>query len=313
MIDGASTTFATRNRGKAFEEIDLDAADGRSRFRELARTADVVVRDRSAWWWADRDLSGAALRAGNERLVVVEISDFGSFGDRSSWLGTPDVHAALSTVLSRSGLPDAATPLLPPEFLAYESAAVQAVWVVMLELAHVRATAQGDVADFSVQEGIVQILDPVFGIGGSARAGVPLRDLPRGRPDARHLYPIFPAKDGWVRICVLARRQWQGMFEWLGRPEAFADPRYDDTQTRFGAAGELYPSSATCSARSRWRRPSNRGSSSAFRPQRWRSPRRCWASARSRRTARSPVHPICPERRSPTPGGSRSTTDVPGR
>ncbi|WP_202045564.1 CoA transferase [Microbacterium sp. Se63.02b] len=312
MIDGASTTFATRNRGKAFEEIDLDAADGRSRFRELARTADVVVRDRSAWWWADRDLSGAALRAGNERLVVVEISDFGSFGDRSSWLGTPDVHAALSTVLSRSGLPDAATPLLPPEFLAYESAAVQAVWVVMLELAHVRATAQGDVADFSVQEGIVQILDPVFGIGGSARAGVPLRDLPRGRPDARHLYPIFPAKDGWVRICVLARRQWQGMFEWLGRPEAFADPA--TTTPRRGSAPP-----ASCTPH---RRPvphahdggGRRTGAAARRSDRSGGAVRGGAGrARSRRTARSPVHPICPERRSPTPGGSRSTTDVPGR
>lgn len=238
---GRNLTFALKNAGKHRVELDLDTGGGRDAFAQLAATADAVIRDGSAWHWADRGLSAAALRAANPRLVVVELSDFGSFGDRSSWQATPDVHAALSTVLSRSGLPDAAEPLLPPEFLAYESAAVQAAWVVMLELAHVRATGEGDTADFSVQEGLIQILDPVFGIGGSARAGVPLSDLPRGRPDSRHLYPIFRAKDGWVRICVLAKRQWQGMFEWLGRPSEFADPRYDDTQVRFGAAATLYP------------------------------------------------------------------------
>lgn len=241
IVCGRSLTFALKNAGKRRVQIDVATEEGRSAFAELAASADVVIRDGSAWQWADRGLSAAALRAVNPRLVVVEMSDFGSFGDRSSWQATPDVHAALSTVLSRSGLPDVTEPLLPPEFLAYESAAVQAAWVVMLELAHVRATGEGDTADFSVQEGLIQILDPVFGIGGSARAGVPLSDLPRGRPDSRHLYPIFRAKDGWVRICVLAKRQWQGMFEWLGRPAEFADPKYDDTQVRFGAVATLYP------------------------------------------------------------------------
>jgi crotonobetainyl-CoA:carnitine CoA-transferase CaiB-like acyl-CoA transferase len=240
-VDGRNLTSALRNAGKRRVALDLTTDEGRTRFAELAESADAVIRDGSAWEWADRGLSATALRATNPRLVVVEMSDFGSFGDRSSWRATPDVHAALSTVLSRSGLPDAAEPLLPPEFLAYESAAVQAAWVVMLELAHVRATGEGDTADFSVQEALIQILDPVFGIGGSARAGVPLSDLPRGRPDSRHLYPIFRAKDGWVRICVLAKRQWLGMFEWLGRPEEFADPKYENTQVRFGAAADLYP------------------------------------------------------------------------
>ena len=240
-VNGRNLTSALKNAGKRRVALDLTSDEGREEFAQLAASADVVIRDGSAWEWADRGLSAAALRAANPRLVVVEMSDFGSFGDRSSWRATADVHAALSTVLSRSGLPDAAEPLLPPEFLAYESAAVQAAWVVMLELAHVRATGDGDTADFSVQEALIQILDPVFGIGGSARAGVPLSDLPRGRPDARHLYPIFRAKDGWVRICVLAKRQWLGMFEWLGRPDEFADPKYENTQVRFGAAANLYP------------------------------------------------------------------------
>ncbi|WP_125592140.1 CoA transferase, partial [Amycolatopsis balhimycina] len=232
---GRSLTFLLRNAGKKSVVIDSGTAEGRADFAALAASADVVLRDEPG------NPTAESLRARSPRLVVVEMSDFGVTGPRSGWTATPDVHAALSTVLSRSGLPDVTEPLLPPEFLLYESAAAQAVWTVLLELAHVRATGEGDVADFSVQEALIQILDPVFGIGGSARAGVPLSDLPRGRPDARHLYPIFPARDGMVRVCVLSKRQWQGMFEWLGRPAEFADPKYDSTVTRFAAAGRLYP------------------------------------------------------------------------
>ncbi|GHF36954.1 crotonobetainyl-CoA:carnitine CoA-transferase CaiB-like acyl-CoA transferase [Amycolatopsis bartoniae] len=235
--NGQSLTFLMRNAGKHYVTLDLDTAEGRAEFAELAASADVVLRDEPR----TGDLAAERLRERNSRLVVVEMTDFGTSGERAGWVATPDVHAALSTVLARSGLPDVTEPLLPPEFLLYESAAVQAVWVVLLELAHVRATGEGDIADFSVQEALIQILDPVFGVGGSARAGVPLSELPRGRPDARHLYPIFAARDGMVRICVLSKRQWRGMFEWLGRPAEFDDPKYDNTMTRFGAAPRLYP------------------------------------------------------------------------
>ncbi len=237
VVGGRDLTFLLKNAGKRGVAIDLGTPEGLDRFAALAASVDVVLRDGDAV----AALSAAELRARHPRLVVVDLSDFGAFGPRSGWQATPDVHAALSTVLSRSGLPDVTEPLLPPEFLLHESAVAQAVWVVLLELAHVRASGEGDAVDFSIQEALIQILDPVFGVGGSARAGVPLSDLPRGRPDARHLYPIFAAKDGWVRICVLAKRQWQGMFEWLGRPEEFADPSYDLIQNRFAAAGRLYP------------------------------------------------------------------------
>lgn len=232
-----SLTFAVRNAGKKSVVVDLATDGGRAEFADLAASADVVLRDAPG----TGELAAAKLRERSPRLVVVEMTDFGACGERANWKATPDVHAALSTALSRSGLPNVTEPLLPPEFLAYEAAAVQAVWVVLLELAHVRATGRGDVADFSVQEALIQILDPVFGVGGSARAGVPLSELPRGRPDARHLYPIFPASDGMVRICVLSKRQWRGMFEWLGRPEEFSDPKYDNLMARFGAADKLYP------------------------------------------------------------------------
>lgn len=238
---GAQLTFAVRNANK--RSVVVDPESGAARLSELVAVADLVlVTPRSTPY--DVDLVRAG-RAGHRRLVVVELTDFGLTGPMRDWLGTPAVHFALSSVLSRSGLPEVPQPLLPPEFLAYEAAAAQALWVAVLAYYQACRTGVGDDVDFSVSEAIMQTLDPGMGIGGSARAGAPMRSLPRGRPDARHLYPIFSALDGWVRICVLSARQWRGMFAWLGRPAEFADPKFNVLGARFAAAGALYPLIAT--------------------------------------------------------------------
>ncbi|MBM9466431.1 CaiB/BaiF CoA-transferase family protein [Nakamurella leprariae] len=241
VVDGHDVTFALRNANKVGGTADLDDPADLARLHQVLATADVFVHDDPPAAAHARGLDPDSLRALNAELVTVSLRDFGAAGPRSGWLGTADVHAALSTVLSRSGLPEVPSPLLPPEFLAYQAASAQAAWVIMLAFWHAARTGQGDFADFSVSEALIQILDPGLGSAGSARAGRPGLDLPRGRPDARHLYPIFPAADGWVRFCVLSARQWRGMFRWLGEPAEFADPKYDNGVIRFGAADRLYP------------------------------------------------------------------------
>ncbi|WP_167329526.1 CaiB/BaiF CoA-transferase family protein, partial [Rhodococcoides fascians] len=71
--------------------------------------------------------------------------------------------------------------------------------------------------------------------------GIPAADGPRDRPDARHLYPVFACADGFVRICMLAPRQWMGMFEWLGRPDELSAPELKSMPRRFAAAPIIYP------------------------------------------------------------------------
>ncbi|WP_433306901.1 CoA transferase [Actinoplanes sp. CA-030573] len=196
--------------------------------RRLLGTAGILVTN------AADDL--AALREAHPALVVVAVTDYGLTGPYRDWQATESTHLALGGVLARSGLPGR-EPLMPPGSMAYESAAVQAAWAALVAY----FAGGGDLVDVSVYEATAQVLDPGFGIGGSATGGVPAADGPRGRPDARHLYPIFRCADGWVRICVLAPRQWQGMFAWLGRPAEFADPALNNLGTRFAATGKIYP------------------------------------------------------------------------
>ncbi|MFJ8025496.1 CaiB/BaiF CoA transferase family protein [Streptomyces sp. NPDC096311] len=225
--DGTSLYFATRNANKRGVVLDLEHSEAdRDRLLALLDTADI---------WLESDRPGRRVRHGlgldtvaarNPALVIVSITDFGHTGPYRNWTATERVQLALAGVLSRSGQPGL-EPLTPPGLLATESAAYQAAWVALLAYYQRLQTGTGDRVDFSVYEAVAQTFDPGYGIGGSAVGGQRAAELPRGRPDAGALYPIFPCKDGHVRICVLSPRQWRNMRAWLGEPEEFSDPKYE--------------------------------------------------------------------------------------
>jgi crotonobetainyl-CoA:carnitine CoA-transferase CaiB-like acyl-CoA transferase len=231
---------ATHNANKRAVALDVHDPTGRESFLRLVDSVDIVVTSARPGELADVGCDAGDLLARRPDLVVVSLTDFGRTGPYRDWVGTEAVHLALSGVLSRSGLPER-EPLLPPGTLAIESAAAAAAWAALLAYTNRLDTGRGDLVDVSVFEATAQCIDPGYGIGGSATGGVPAADGPRGRPDARHLYPIFRCADGWVRICILSPRQWQGMFAWLGEPEEFADPALAQLGKRFAAAGRIYP------------------------------------------------------------------------
>ncbi|HVU71400.1 MAG TPA: CoA transferase [Mycobacteriales bacterium] len=231
-VGDVSIGFVAANLGKRAGSLDLKSPAGRRALDELLEGADVVLESTRPGSDDAADLDVDGIRARHPGLVVLSITPFGRAGVCSRWEATGPVLHALSGELSRSGLPGRA-PLLPPGDLAYECAAGQAVFVVLLALLERLRTGEGDHLDFAVLDGVVHALDPGYGIAGSATAGVPASKLPRGRPDAGHQYPIIRCADGFVRICILAARQWRGMFAWMGSPEEFADPSYEKLTTRY--------------------------------------------------------------------------------
>ena len=233
----------THDLNKRSVSLDLAQAQGRAELEQLLAPADILIESTRPGVLEELGLSPEALRIRFPELVIVSLTDFGRSGPYRDWVATEGVHHALGGVLSRSGLPGRA-PLLPPGSLATESAALQAAWAALVAYTNRLDTGAGDLVDVSVYEATVQVLDPGYGVGGSASGGVPAADGPRGRPDARHLYPMFPCLDGWVRICVLAPRQWQGMFRWLGEPEELADPQLASLGRRFAESDRILPAIA---------------------------------------------------------------------
>jgi crotonobetainyl-CoA:carnitine CoA-transferase CaiB-like acyl-CoA transferase len=239
--DGTDLHRLAFDASKRSLNLDPSPDAGRRQLLRLIGRAGILVEDGRPGQLAATGLTEEVLRQANPRLVVVSLSAFGQDGPYRDWTGTEWVQLALGGVLSRSGLPGNVPPVLPPGELATQSAAVQAAWAALAGWYHTAATGTGDRVDISVLEATASVVDPGYGIAGSATGGVPMKDGPRGRPDVRHYYPIFPCADGHVRICLLAARQWRGMRAWLGEPEEFADPALEQLGTRFAAAGRIYP------------------------------------------------------------------------
>jgi crotonobetainyl-CoA:carnitine CoA-transferase CaiB-like acyl-CoA transferase len=231
---GLPLAFVAANLGKRAVALDPGAPGDRATFDRLLAEADILLESTAPGSAAAAELDVEGIRRRRPELVVLSVSPFGHTGSLQQWQATGPVFHALSGELSRSGIPGQA-PLLPPGDLAHDCAAGQAVFVVLLAYLERLRTGAGDHLDFAVLEGAVSALDPGYGIAGSATAGVPASKLPRGRPEARHQYPIIPCADGFARICVLAPRQWRGMFEWMGSPAEFADPKYDNLSERFSS------------------------------------------------------------------------------
>jgi crotonobetainyl-CoA:carnitine CoA-transferase CaiB-like acyl-CoA transferase len=210
------------NFGKFPHDLAIDSAEAAL----LVERAHVVVAD------AGQALELAAFRSRRTSLVTMTVSDFGSGNSFSDWQATSPVLHALSAELSRSGI-SGREPLMPPADLAYQCAAAQGAYALISALYRALRTGDGAHFDFSALDGAVQALDPGFGISGSATLGKPVGLLFRGRPRPGYQYPIFPCADGYVRICLLAKRQWRGMFKWMGEPEQFASPEFDNTANRY--------------------------------------------------------------------------------
>ena len=121
--------------------------------------------------------------------------------------------------------------------MAYETTAIQAAWATLVAYWNRLQTGRGDHVDFSILEAAAQIMDPAYGAASVSRASA--FPSTRGRPEAG-LYPIFPCADGYVRVVVLAPRQWRAMRAWLGEPAAFQDERYDTIPARLEASAELH-------------------------------------------------------------------------
>ena len=206
--------------------------------------AHVIVAD------TDAAIDLAGLRHVRPSLVTMAVSDFGTDTSLTAWQATDPVLHALTGELSRSGI-RGREPLLPPGTLAYQCAATQGAFVLASALFQALDTGRGDHIDFSALDGAGQALDPGYGIAGSATMGKPAHLLSRDRPPRGFQYPILPCADGYVRICLLAKRQWQGMFLWMGEPEAFASPELEKTSARYKSRDLLPAISAFFADRTR--------------------------------------------------------------
>lgn len=231
-----SLYFAYRNANKRGVTLDLEAAAGRDELHRLLAGADVMVESGAPGRLEALDLDPEELARRHPRLVVVRISDFGQTGPYRDWVATDAVIEAMGGMMFKAGIPEK-PPLIPPAPLAYDTAGIVGAFAALAALHQREETGWGQVIDLSALEAVAQIADWSFVSASVARShGAPYPEI---RVGSGPIYTIYACKCGYVRLVVLSPRQWRAMWEWLGSPEAFADPFWEGFVARLQNADVL--------------------------------------------------------------------------
>jgi crotonobetainyl-CoA:carnitine CoA-transferase CaiB-like acyl-CoA transferase len=231
-----ASSVAWRNANKRGATLDLADPAGRARLGALLASCDVLLESADARARTAHGLTPDAIAAAHPHLVHVSLTDFGLRGPYADWIATDAVLEAMSGMMFKAGIPSK-PPLIPPVPLAQDVASVTAAFATLLALWQRGPTGFGQHLDFSLLLGTAQTTDWSFPNASLLREkGLPVAELRMG---SGPVYTIYKCKGGYVRLVVLSPRQWRAMWEWLGKPEEFADPHWEQFPARLMNADVL--------------------------------------------------------------------------
>lgn len=234
--DGTSLWWAHRNTNKSSVELDLEDPGDRATFEGLLGAADVWVSSARPGSLDHLDLGPDAVTARHGRLVLSSITDFGLTGPYRDYVGTDEVLVGMGGMLARSGVLER-PPLLAPGSLAYDASSVTSAFATLAALWQRRSTGAGQVLDVSVMQAVAQITDwAIPNYSFLTNTGGFYYEF---RAGSGPVYPMYPTRDGYVRLIILSPRQWRAMREWLGDPEVLRDDHWDSLPNRMSIQADV--------------------------------------------------------------------------
>jgi formyl-CoA transferase len=234
-----SLYFLHRNAGKRGMTLNLETCEGCDIFVKLAESADVLVDNSPPDYMSFLGLDYEALQELNPRLIVASITEFGHSGPYKYRKGSNLVDFAMSGVMITSGYPGK-EPCLLPGSPAYDAASVHAAIGILSALYMRGTTGQGQFIDVSVHEtsrmGLYPWIVPNYTYALNPGGPPPTHETRMGAS----VYPVYPCKDGLIRVVALTPRQWDALVRVLGSPEVLLMDEWRSFMYRIGNADDLY-------------------------------------------------------------------------
>jgi len=142
------------NANKRSITLDIETADGREIFKQLVKTADVVIESFPPGYMDKIGLAYSVLSEINPGIILTSISGFGQKGPYRDYNDRDLAVWALSGYMYITGEPDR-PPLAPSYPHAHLIGAMNGAVGTMVALCHRRITGKGQQVDASTHQGLV--------------------------------------------------------------------------------------------------------------------------------------------------------------
>ncbi|MDR2326991.1 MAG: CoA transferase [Acidovorax sp.] len=235
-VKGQSSHFTWINRSKQSLALDVKQPQAKAAVLELLKTADVLVQNLAPGAAARMGLSYEALKAHNPRLIVCDISGYGSDGPYRDKKAYDLLIQSEAGFLSVTGTPE--TPSKSGISVADIAAGMYAYTNILSALLLRGRTGEGSHIDVSMLEAMGEWMGyPLYYAYDGA--------TPPPRTGASHasIYPYgpFTAGDGGtVMLGLQNEREWKVFCEQvLLRPEVAVDARFHSNAQRNANRAEL--------------------------------------------------------------------------
>jgi itaconate CoA-transferase len=223
-VKGQASYFVWINRSKESLTLDVKHPQSRAILDRLLAKADVMVQNLAPGAAARLGLSAPALRSKNPRLVVCDISGYGSDGPYRDKKAYDLLIQAEAGLLSVTGTPQQV--VRAGISVADIAAGMYAYSAILAALIQRGRTGEGSAIEVSLLEALAEWMgNPLYyGYDGAPQA-------PRSGANHPSIYPYGPLACGDGKTVLLGL---QNEREWvifcrdvLRRPEVATDPRFD--------------------------------------------------------------------------------------
>jgi len=229
------------NTNKRSVTLDLERAEGRDIFRQLVKTADVILEDAEPGKLSAQGLSYDEIKVLNPKVVMTSITPFGQTGPYAHYAADDLTLLAQGGWLNIMGYEDAQPTQAACE-QAYAMGCMFGSVGTMLAVLEAQQSGQGQHVDVSIQECVVMALE-------NSAQSYELEKKIRARSGNSQRYAgsgIFPCADGYVYIFaggMAASRFWKNLVEWFQKAgvegaDELASPKWQDLKYMHSEEGK---------------------------------------------------------------------------
>jgi formyl-CoA transferase len=237
--DVDSVFFCLLNCNKRAITLNLKTDRGKEMFRELVKTADVVIENLGPGSMERLGFGHDNLAKINPRIISASVKGFGTTGPYASYNSFEMIAQAMGGVMALTGEKDG-PPLRVEAGLGDTGSGLHAAIGILAAIVQRQVTGVGQHIEIAQMDVVINLTrihfrDYYLGVDPIPRKG---NRSPAACPSNTYRCKPFGPND-YVFVHTSNNEMWKALTKALGRPEMGDDPRYLTREGRMAAQAEL--------------------------------------------------------------------------